>query len=68
MEDGEKERRCEVRSKKPLFKRSEGTIEKVSDVFNFSSKKSVMYLTFHPSYPTFSSCLQIVNYHKVIPH
>ncbi|HID19473.1 MAG TPA: hypothetical protein EYP28_00820 [Methanophagales archaeon] len=35
----------------------EGTIEKVSD-----------FLIFHPSYPTFSSCLQIVNYHKVIPH
>ena len=34
-----------------------GTIEKSSD-----------FLIFHPSYPTFSSCLQIVNYHKVIPH
>jgi tetratricopeptide (TPR) repeat protein len=35
----------------------EGTIEKVSD-----------FLIFHPSYPTFSSCSQIVNHHKVIPH
>jgi len=34
-----------------------GTIGKVSD-----------FLIFHPSYPTFSSCLQIVNYHKVIAH
>jgi hypothetical protein len=34
-----------------------GTIEKVSD-----------FLIFHPSYPTFSSCSQIVNQHKVIPH
>jgi hypothetical protein len=34
-----------------------GTIEKVSD-----------FLIFHPSYPTFSSCSQIVNHHKVIPH
>ena len=34
-----------------------GTIEKVSD-----------FLIFHPSYPTFSSCLQIVNNHKVISH
>gem|GEM_PF-217113 len=40
----------------PLLTR-DGTIEKVSDFF-----------IFHPSYPTFSSCLQIVNYHKVIPH
>jgi len=35
----------------------EGTIEKVSD-----------FLISHPSYPTFSWRLQIVNYHKVIPH
>ncbi|KAF5433543.1 hypothetical protein C5S39_01470 [Candidatus Methanophagaceae archaeon] len=34
-----------------------GTIEKVSD-----------FLIFHPLNPTFSLCLQIVNYHKVIPH
>nr|QNO56547.1 hypothetical protein IDNIJKHG_00005 [Methanosarcinales archaeon ANME-1 ERB7] len=34
-----------------------GTIEKSSD-----------FLIYHPSYPTFSSYLQIVNYHNVIPH
>ena len=41
----------------PVDLKEEGTIEKSSD-----------FLIYHPSYPTFSSCLQIVNYHKVIPH
>ena len=36
----------EVRSKKPRFKRSEGTIEKVSDVFNFSSIVPNIFIVF----------------------
>jgi hypothetical protein len=46
-----------MKKKLGLKKVEKGTIEKVSD-----------FLIFHPSYPTFSSCSQIVNHHKVIPH
>ncbi|KAF5435280.1 hypothetical protein C5S35_11535 [Candidatus Methanophagaceae archaeon] len=43
-------------------------IERENDGFYGTIEKSSDFLIFHPSCPTFSSYLQIENYHNVIPH